>query len=260
MLSVSRRSRVGWSFAAALSVIALIGCGGGGGGRGGSHITPPASSNASAKLSWQIYDVGDQTPLSCDEVAGYDFSISLIDSAGNYYDGAATATCSPSDRYFQATTFSVPAGTYSVEFYLYGNPSVYTTSEAVIASYRASNVYFAPGYSDFTASPQAVYVESFIVGWALYSGNRPAACNPGEVVEFEFRQPGSNVWIINDFDCTFQSAGTSFPIPVDYRSAEWNLYLLDSAGQALDSIAGGSVSVPNGADISLPMQTFYLNH
>jgi hypothetical protein len=260
MFTGSRQSHVGWSLAAALSLATLVGCGGGGG-HGGSHIMPPASSDAYAALSWQIYDVGGQGPLTCDEVAGYSFSVSLIDSAGNYYDGAATASCSPNDTSFQATTFYVPAGYYSVEFYLYGNSSVYASSNVVIGSYRLDNVHLIPGANNFVGSPQAVYVESFVVGWtlALSGSGRPSACNPGEIVEFEFSQPGTNAWIVSDFDCA-QYAGTSFPIPVDYRSAQWNLYLLDSAGQQLDAIAGGTVSVPDGVDIKLPTQALYVSH
>lgn len=259
MFTGSRQSHVGWFLAAAFSLVALVGCGGGGGPRGGGHITPPGSSDAYAALSWQIYGVSGDGPLTCDEVAGYDFSISLIDSVGNYYDGAATVSCSPNETYFQATTFYVPAGYYSVEFYLYGNPSVYTSPNTVIGSYRLDNVRLVPGANNFVGSPQAVYVESFVVGWALYNGSRVSACNPGEIVEIEFRKPGSNVWIVSDFDCA-QYAGTSFPIPVDYRSAEWNVYLLNSAGQELDAIAGGTVSVPEGVNINLGTQSFYVNH
>lgn len=259
MLIGSRQSRTGWSLFAVLSMVGLVGCGGGG--HRGSHILPPSNSNASASFAWGIYDVADNvTALTCGQVAGSQFSISLVDQAGNYYDGAAAAACPSNQNYFEATTFSVPAGTYTVEFYLYGDPSVYASSNVVIGSYALNNVYLAPGFTDYRSTPQAVYTESFIVGWALYSGTRPAACNPGELVEFEFGRPGTNTWIISDFDCTLQSAGTSFPIPVDYRAAEWNIYLLDSAGQTLDSIAGGTVSVPNGADINLGTQTLYFSH
>jgi hypothetical protein len=117
-----------------------------------------------------------------------------------------------------------------------------------------------PGSNNFTGSPQAVFVESFVVGWALYySDNRGAVCNPGETVSLQFRRPGSNVWISTDFNCD-GLAGTSFPIPVDYRSAEWNIYLFDRNGQQLDAIAGGTVSVPDGVNIQLPTQAFYVNH
>jgi len=253
MLIGSRQSRAGWSVLAALSVLAVVGCGGGGG-HGGSHISPPANSDASATFAWSIYDVADNvTALTCDEVAGSQFSISLIDRAGNYYDGAATAPCSSDQISFVATTFAVPAGYYTVEFYLYGDPSVYGSSNVVIGSYAVDNIYLQPGFTDYRLSPQAVYTESFVVSWAL------SACNTGELVEFEFRRPGSNTWIISDFTCG-QVAGTSFPIPVDYRSAEWNIYLVDGAGQTLDSIAGGTVSVPDGADINLPTQAFYVHH
>lgn len=257
MSTGSRQSHIGWSLTAAFALLALVGCGSGGH-HSGSHLTPPSSSDAYAALSWRIYDFGDQTPLTCDEVAGAAFSISLIDSAGNYYDAAATAGCSPSDTYFQATTFSVPAGIYSVEFYLYGNPSVYGASDTVIGSYRLDGVRLYSGPNDFAGSPQAVYVESFVVGWALSSGGYAAGCNPGETVELQFRRPGGSVWITSDFDCA-QLAGTSFPIPVDYRAAEWNLYLLSSAGQTL-STAGGTASVPDGADVHLGTQAFYVHH
>jgi hypothetical protein len=260
MLIGSRVSRIGWSWLSVLSVLALVGCGGGGG-HGGGHISPPANSDASASFAWGIYDVADNvTALTCDQVAGSQFSISLIDRAGNYYDGAGYSLCSSTQDYFNATTFSVPAGYYTVEFYLYGDPSVYAGSNVVIGSYAVDNVYLAPGFTDYRSPPQAVYTESFVVGWTLSSGGRPALCNPGELVEFEFRKPGTNTWIISDFDCTVQTAGTSFPIPVDFRSAEWNLYLLDSTGQTLDAIPGGTVSVPNGADINLGTQTFLVHH
>jgi hypothetical protein len=260
MFTGSRQSHVGWSLAAALSLVALVGCGSNAS-HGGGHISPPTSSDAYASLSWEILDVGgSQVPLTCDSVAGYDFSVSLIDSAGNYYDGAATLAC-PTDgsTIFQATTFYVPSGYYTIEFYLYGDPTVYGSSNVVIGSYRLTNVHLYPGPNNFAGSPQAVFVESFVVGWALSSNGREAACNPGEIVELQFRRPGSNVWIASDFPCE-DYAGTSFPIPVDYRSAEWNIYLLSSTNQELDSIAGGTVSVPNGANIQLPTQAFYVNH
>ncbi len=255
----SRQPRAGRSLAAAFSLafLFMVGCGSGGGPRGGSQVPPPGSSNAYATLAWQIYGVSGDGPLTCDEVAGYSFSVSFIDSYGNYYD-AATVGCAPNDTFFQANTAYVPAGLYAIEFYLYGNPSVYGTSDTVIGSYRVDGIQMYAGANNFAGSPQAVYVESFVVGWALYNGSRLSACNPGELVELQFRASGG-VWIISQFACE-QYAGTSFPIPVNYTSAEWNIYLLGSSGQELDAIAGGVVAIPEGINVNLGTHSFYVNH
>jgi hypothetical protein len=257
MLNGSCLSRFAFLFAA-LAALAPAGCGGGGGPHGGTR-TPPAGSDAYATFAWSIYDVGDTTALTCDEVAGAQFSISLIDSAGNRYDNVAWSACGSNQTDFVATTVQVPAGYYSVEFYLYGNTSVYTGSNVVIGSNRVDNVLLASGFTDFRGTPDAVYTQSFLVAWQLYSGSLLSDCNPGEVVELQFGRPNSSTLIFSDFACTQRSA-YSFPIPLDYTSAQWSMSLLDAGGNMLDGIAGGIVQVPDGADINLGTQVFYVNH
>jgi hypothetical protein len=248
MLIGSRNSR---SLPAMLAVLALVGCGGGGGGgHGGS---------ASAYFSLGIYDVIDTAqarPLTCDEVAGGQLFIALTGRDGYQYMDGAPANCSPgSEYYFEASTPTVPAGDYIVDFYLYGNPSVYGNNSSAIGSSRmAGTLYLAPGVTDYrstTTLPEPIWTESFFFDWALRTG-----CRPGELVEFAFARPNSDFWIFRDFDCTTGSSGTSYPIPLDYTSAKWNLSLLDVADQTLDSISGGVVSVPDGADIDLGTLAF----
>lgn len=232
-------------FAATLSALALAGCGGGGG-----H-----ASNAQASFLLGIFDVSDvnqTTPLLCSEVAGTDFAAFLNGSQVD--DGAVT--CVGSSAYFQLTTDLVPAGNYTVDLYLYGNPTVYGNSNTIIGSSRIDNVAFAPGFTDYTSAVEPVWTESFDVAWNLVdSSSRIVSCTAGETVQLEFAKPGSSASVVSSFDCNAM-AGTSFPIPIDYTSAQWGLFLMNGATteDALQSTQ--PVAVPDGADVNLGTQTF----
>jgi len=250
MLISSRQASIG-SCTATLCALALAGCGGGGG-----H-----AASATAYFTLAIYDVADPsqtTALTCDEVAGSQLMIAVTDRAGHQYADAAPVNCSPgSQDQFNAATPMVPAGYYTVDFYLYGNPSVYGSPSPAIGSSELTDFYLGPGVTDYTttiSAPEPVWTESFFFAWTFLT-----SCRPGETVRFAFAKPNSSGGIIRDFDCTVYSPGTSwasYPIPIDYTSAAWNLSFLDTSGQALDSISGGPVPVPDGADIDLGTQAF----
>jgi hypothetical protein len=255
MLNGSRQSQI-VSLAATLAALALVGCGG-----GVDHPHTTAGATASASFSWSIYDIGDrayQTSLLCDHVGASQVVITLLSAdTGQTYANAAVASCSA----WQATTYAVPPGYYTVGFDLYGDQQIYGNSSTVLDSFDSdTTVYLGPGMNDFRNSSSTFVTLSFVVDWNLYSTSlgRYISCNPGEEVDLVFFRPGSQTEITSTFYCSDLS-GFSFPIPIDYQSVQWSMFLVDpTTGLDTATIKGGVLSIPTNitADIDLGMQTF----
>jgi hypothetical protein len=232
-------------FTASLSALALVGCGSGHGG------------SASARFSLAIYDVGyPNTPLTCDEVAGADVAVFLNGSQTDFGDVVCTNTASY--PYLTLTTEYVPSGTYTVDFYLYGNSTVYGNTSTIIGSSRLDNVRLLAGDTDFSATETPIWVQTVVVDWTiLNTANRTVTCAAGETVQLEFAQHNTNKWIVTRFPCS-ANPGASFPIPLDYTSLDWSLYLM-SGGNDEDGIDSSQpVGVQDNYDVNLGTQTFYV--
>jgi hypothetical protein len=178
---------------------------------------------------------------------------------GRTYPSAAVASCAD----MQATTYAVPPGYYTLGYELYGDPLIYGGLSPIIDSYYDPSgvFYLGSGITDYRGQSIVFFTQSFLFDWNLYSTSLGgySGCNPGEQVDFEFAKPGSQTWVTRTFYCTDQS-GFSFAIPLDYTSAQWNMYLVDSTGtRDLATIAGTVVPIPADADIDLGTQTFFVD-
>ena len=229
-----------------LWALALVGCGGGGGGGG-------RGGNAYATFGLSFYDVGyPNTPLTCDEVAGYDVAVFLN---GSQTDSGGIA-CSGNQTYVTLTTDYVPSGSYTVDFYLYGNQTVYGNTSTIIGSSRLDNVRFLSGYTDFSSTPTPVWVQTVVADWTIVnSANRTVTCAAGETVQIEFAKARSDNWIATRLPCSAGS-GASFPIPLDYTSVDWGLYLMSGTATEDGIESSQSLPVQDNYDVDLGMQTF----
>ena len=243
----SRQSHAGWSFAAALSALALLGCGGG--------------YSSSATFAWSIYDITDtgyRTPLSCASVGGGQVVLTLTNqNTGQVYSESAVAPCSA----MQATTQSVPSGPYRLGLDLYGDPLVYRNSSTLLDSYDSTDSFYlyAGEDTDYRSPSEVFFTRSLAVRWNIYSRGSQSACAAGETVDLEFFTPGATDWVTSTFDCSTY-AGTSYPYPVDADSAQWRMALVDGTGTTdVGAIAGANISLPKNTGVSLGTQSFVLN-
>jgi hypothetical protein len=241
----SRQSHFSGLVASTIAAVALSGCG-------------SSSNDASASFQWSIYDIEDtaqKSPLSCSEVGASQVAVTLTNQASPQNPFTNLFSCS----LMQASTSSVPAGDYTVGFDLYGDLTTYVNSITLLASFDGSSTYHLyAGTNDYRSATPPFYVQSILVDWAVYSQGVPTTCAAmgAQYVDLEYTVGGSSTQIASRFDCTVASAGTSFPIPFGAKSVQWQLFLVDPSGQAIVSLPGATVAVPNKADINLGTQSF----
>ena len=231
-------------FVGILCAFALAGCGGGHSNSGPGYAT----------FTWSIYDIEDPSytvPLGCAAVGGGSVVVTLVDSAGTAYT-QDPVSCAVG----QMSTSNVPAGSYTVGFDLYGDPAIYGNSTTLLDSFDATGTFHVVGgANDFRSQFAPFIVQSFTVRWAFNSGSALSLCGlaGGSSVELAFNVGGPT--ITSSFPCT-AGTGVSYAIPFGPTSAQWNLYLVNSAGTDVQAIPGGSVALPSTTNVNLPTQYF----
>jgi hypothetical protein len=255
------RSRQG-HLAGIFGMLALFGAGCGSNNKSGSG-------DAYASFAWSIYDIQDSTRLrSCAEVGAASVVVTLMNQrTGDVYT-QNPVSCSGSNM--EMSTAYVPADNYTVGFDLYGDPAIYGNATTLLDSFDLADGYgttvvlpLYAGLNDFRGSVAPFVTQSFIVGWGIYYQGVPTTCSSvyAAGVDLDFAILGSSTWVTSPFDCV-TGAGTSYAIPYDPTtqqrptSAQWKLYLVDSTGQDIASLAGASVFVPTNTDINLGSQYF----
>jgi len=234
-----------------LVALALAGC--------GSGHTSGGGGNAYASLAWGIYDIEDPNytlPLACAEVGATTVVVTLVDATGTAYPQTAV-NCVDG----QMSTAYVPAGSYTIGFDLYGDPAVYGNSTTLLDSFDATGTFhLLAGANDFRSQFAPFIVQSFMVSWSVYYQNALSSCAAvgAAAVDLDFAVTGSTTWISRSFDCA-TGQGASLAIPYGTATtAQWKLFLVNSAGQDLQTINGGSVTLPTTTNVYLGTQLFSL--
>jgi hypothetical protein len=242
-------------FFAILATLVLAGCGSGhsGGGGGGGAGTGYAT------LSWRIYDIEAPTytgpGLACNVVGATQVSVTLTSADRNVAPYTQTTPCA----YYAVTTASIPTGSYTATFTLLGDPAIYGNAAAVLDSFPADGTFhILAGANDFTQTSYAPFVvQSFTVSWGIYSGTTPTSCAAvgATYVYLDFLVAGASTWVMNAFDCTV-GAGTSYAIPWTSGTVQWSLSLVNAAGNDIQVLPVGAVTLPATTNVNLTAQYF----
>jgi hypothetical protein len=244
----STSSKLG--FAGMVAVFALAGCGSG-------H---PAKSGAGyATFNWYIHDIEDTvatpaTALSCAETGAASVVVTLTDQAtGTAY----TQNAVPCPDGVMSTA-EVPAGNYTAGFDLYGDPAIYGNPPPLLDSFDATGTFhIVAGPNDFRSQYAPFIVQAFTVDWSVYYNAALSSCAAvgAAFVDLDFAVAGSAAWVTSQFGCT-ASHGVSYSIPYGPATAQWKLYLVDAAGNDLQAIDGGTVTLPSTTNVNLAPQYF----
>jgi hypothetical protein len=246
-------------------MLALFGAGCGSGQKSGGG-------DGYASFAWDIYDIQDttyRTPLTCAAVGASSVVVTLTNLQTGTVYGQNAVSCSGSNM--EMSTASVPTGTYTVGFDLYGDPTIYGNTSTVLDSFDMTDSTGAvavfrilSGVNDFRGSVAAFVKRSFVLGWGIYYKGAPTTCSATYAtgVDLDLAVEGSSTWVTSPFNCT-TGAGTSYAIPL-YNpttgqvatTVQWRLFLLDQSGQDIASLAGGLVGIPNYSGIDLGTQYF----
>ena len=237
-------------FAGILAAFALAGCGSGHSSSGGSGY---------ATFSWYLFDIEDTqytTALTCAEVGAATVVVTLTGQAGTYQ---ATANCVDG----VVTTGTVPGGSYTAGFDLYGDPAIYGNTTTLLDSFDATGTFHVlAGANDFQANYAPFIAQSFTLGWNVtYQGALATCAYVGaSYVDLDFALTGSTTWVTNRFNCS-TGIGVSYAIPLPSSSTvntvQWKLYLVDASGTGdLLTIPGGTLTLPTTTNVNLPVQYF----
>jgi hypothetical protein len=272
------RSTTPWqaSFGAILVALALAGCSGGSlarPGPSGPYGSGGGSGTGYATFAWSIFDIEETTAdpalaLGCSQVGASTVVITLSDLNGNPVSQDAFPCAGAS----AGSTSYVPAGQYLASFDLYGDPAVYGNSTTLLDGFTATDEsgqnaavfeIYAGGENDFTLEYAPFIAQRFTVSWGIYSQGIETTCPAvgASYVYLDFltldpAAGGSTTAISRALRCG-DSYGESFAIPYGPRQVSWSLSLANGAGQDIQVIDGGTVTVPTDRNINLlPQQRF----
>ena len=270
------RSTTPWqaSFGAILVALALAGCSGGSlarPGPSGPYGSGGGSGSGSgyATFAWSIFDIEESTvdpalALSCSQVGASTVVITLSDLNGNPVSQDAFPCAGAS----VGSTSYVPAGLYLASFDLYGDPAIYRNSTTLLDGFTATDAtgqyavfdIFAGGENDFTL--ESFIAQRFTVSWSIYSQGIATTCPAVgasyvylDFVTLDPAAGGSTTAISRALRCG-DGYGESFAIPYGPRQVAWSLSLGNGAGQDIQVIDGGTVTVPTDRNINLLPQRF----
>jgi hypothetical protein len=260
LISGSRQLRL----AGLVCALALMGC-------GSSHKSGVGGGGTGyASFSWEVFDVAGNNYVKCSELGGGTVVVSLKDAA----TAAVVLASDPvSCDLGQMSTGYVANGSYIVQFDVYGAPAVYGNATTKLDSFDIADTsgasavfHILSGLNDFRGNYAVVTMRSLRVGWGFLSGPASAAlcANLGiGYVDLDFSTSAGATAVTSSYNCA-AGQGMSYPYPYDpnVTSAQWRLYLVDTAGADITYYEGGSVALPawTSAPADVPLGTVTFNY
>ncbi len=228
------------------------------------------SSPGSATFSWYVFDIetGTSNPtlaIGCAAAGAGSVAVTLT-GVSTQVPKQSIVPCTDGT----VAMANVPSGAYYAAFDLYGDPAIYGNSTTRIDGFQATDnsgqamvFTIGPGSnSDFTDLYAPFVVQSFTVSWRIFAQGVATTCAAvgASYVDLAFMTldpatGGTTNWVTSRFPCT-SGTGASDAIPYGPTQVQWALSLVDAAGRDLQTINGGTVTLPTDSNVNLPQQSF----